>query len=201
MQLQRNIGCAEPSVAFATLQAALDSLAETIIPPDKTVTIHIYVGTFVPSAVPAELFSRHAAQINVIGEPRVDRTITAIDIALDAQARHRRMCDRPLGWAQAVYIANSVAGWAGGLLHYGHIGVPYYGLDLEATRGPITTADHLTGRCASALSDHSLNDVGNPEQSLLAQWNRQHREFDRSRAERIFGGRSGNVFVTNIAGL
>lgn len=136
-----------PDVAFATLQAALDSLSDTIIPPDKVVTIHIYSGTFTASAAIA-FNHANSSQIYVVGEARVDKTITAIDYINGTTKRVTVSPDATgLSVGQAVYIANSTAGWAGGCYITAISGnLVTCSILKRDSRPDFTTNDHATGR-------------------------------------------------------
>jgi hypothetical protein len=102
-------------VGFATIAAALTYIAPFIIPPDKTVTIHVYKGTFA-SAAAILVNHPNAQQITITGEPRVDKTITAIN-NLDATHKNVTVNNTTgLVVGQHVYIANTTGGWAGGCM-------------------------------------------------------------------------------------
>lgn len=150
-----------PDVAFATLQAALDYLAPFIIPPDKTVTIHIYKGTFT-SNVQITVNHPNARQIYITGEPRVDKSITAIN---NLDTTHKNVTVTPdatgLVVGQRCFIANSTGGWSGGCVITGISGSVVTVSTLKRdSRSTFTTADSGVGRRLSFFPTVMvLNDI------------------------------------------
>jgi hypothetical protein len=138
--------CPSPDVGFATIQAALDYLAPFIIPPDKTVTIHIDKGTFTSNA--QITFSHpNSQQIFIQGEPRVDKTITAINY-VDPTHKNVQVTDTSgLVVGQRMYIANSIAGWSGGCKITGIVGaVVTVSTEKRDSQPNFTTSDTGSGR-------------------------------------------------------
>jgi hypothetical protein len=68
-------GITDPTVLFPTIQAALDSLTNFIIPPNFFVTIHVYSGHFAQSA-PINITHPNASQIKIIGLDVVSKNVT-----------------------------------------------------------------------------------------------------------------------------
>jgi hypothetical protein len=65
----------KPEVAFATIQAALDSVADLLIPSNRFVTIHVYSGNFTVTS-PTVVDHPNASQIKIIGKDIIARSIT-----------------------------------------------------------------------------------------------------------------------------
>jgi hypothetical protein len=64
-----------PDVAFPTIQAALDSVADLLIPADKFVTVHVYSGNFTQTT-PTIVNHPNASQIKIVGKDLIARPIT-----------------------------------------------------------------------------------------------------------------------------
>jgi len=102
-----------PEVAFATLQAAFDYLAEIRIPFDKKVTIHIYRGVFTTTS---GIICSHpnSARIFVVGDNPIIKTVSAIT---HFDATHKKVTvnnTTDLAVDHHVTIVDSPAGFAGG---------------------------------------------------------------------------------------
>lgn len=86
-----------PTTSFPTIQEALDSLDQTIIPPDKTARIHVQGGSY-SIAAPIRVYHPQSNRIQIIGEAETTRTVTgggtvggasgsySVDIILDSAA-------------------------------------------------------------------------------------------------------------------
>jgi hypothetical protein len=68
-------GITDPAVLFPTIQDALDSVADLIIPADRTVTVHVYSGHFT-QAVPINVTHPNASQIKIVGLDVVALAVT-----------------------------------------------------------------------------------------------------------------------------
>jgi len=98
-------------VAFASIQDALDYLKNFSIPTNKTATINVYSGTF--NISPITFDHPDSLQIYLLGVPRVEKTVTAID---NVDATHKRVTVTDatgLTVGLRMYLANSAAGWSG----------------------------------------------------------------------------------------
>jgi hypothetical protein len=110
-------GINDPNILFPTIQAAHDSLLKFTIPPDKHATIHLAAGQFTgPGNAPCYLTHPNSSQITLIGQPRVDKTVTAGPNYLDASHKNVQIsgniADLVVGYP--VYLMNCDTGWAGG---------------------------------------------------------------------------------------
>jgi len=68
-------GITDPTKLFPTIQAALDSVADLLIPPDKFVTVHVYSGHFTQAA-PINVTHPNASQIKIVGLDVVALAVT-----------------------------------------------------------------------------------------------------------------------------
>jgi len=68
-------GITDPAVLFPTIQDALDSVADLIIPADRTVTVHVYSGHFT-QATPINVTHPNASQIKIVGLDVVALAVT-----------------------------------------------------------------------------------------------------------------------------
>ena len=64
-----------PEVAFPTIQEALDSVADLLIPSDKFVTIHVYSGNYTHTT-PTIVNHPNASQIKIVGKDLISRQIS-----------------------------------------------------------------------------------------------------------------------------
>lgn len=64
-----------PESAFPTIQAALDSVADLLIPTNRAVTVHVYSGNF-NVTTPTIVNHPNASQIKIIGKDIIARAIT-----------------------------------------------------------------------------------------------------------------------------
>ena len=101
-----------PEVGFATIQAAHDYLLQFTIPPDKFATIHVYTGGFTSNQTIT--FSHpNARQISLIGEPRVDYTLSAITYVSPTQKNATIPTPAGLAAGRRCYVYGT-AQWMGG---------------------------------------------------------------------------------------
>jgi hypothetical protein len=108
-----NPNAPSPDVAFPTIQAAHDYLLGFIIPPDKFATIHVYLGTF--NHTSGILFSHpNSRQISLIGEPRVEKTITSVTYVNTSNKDVVVNSSSGLITGQRVYVAVCAPAWSGG---------------------------------------------------------------------------------------
>jgi hypothetical protein len=68
-------GIPDPTKLFPTIQAALDSVADVVIPPDKFVTIHVWKGQLAHS-VAINVTHPNASQIKIIGQDVIAVAVT-----------------------------------------------------------------------------------------------------------------------------
>ena len=102
-----------PEVGFATIQAAHDYLLQFTIPPDKFATIHVYTGGFTSNQTIT--FSHpNAKQISLIGEPRVDYTLSGITYVSPTQKNATIPTPAGLTAGRRCYVYGSAAQWMGG---------------------------------------------------------------------------------------
>lgn len=105
------------ALLFPTIQDAHTYLLGFRIPADKTATIHLAAGLFQGTGnAPVVFYHPDTTQIRVIGQPRVDKTITAGPNYLDATHKNvtvsGSVADLYVG--QPVYLYNCDIGWNGG---------------------------------------------------------------------------------------
>jgi hypothetical protein len=138
--------CPTPEQGFPTIQAAHDYLKQFVIPTNLTATIHVYSGTFAHTAQ-INLDHPNAKQITLIGEPRVDKTVTVINY-VDATHKNVAVSNLTgLAVGQRVYLALCAAGWSGGA-KITALGGSVVTLSVEKrdTRPTYTTQDAAAGR-------------------------------------------------------
>lgn len=107
---------AHPEYGFATIMDAHNYLLQFTIPPDRTATINVYVGTFSHTGTASAIQFSHpnSRQIVLKGEPRVEKNITHIhyvnagnkDLTVDSSSG--------IITGQRVYVALAHAAWTGG---------------------------------------------------------------------------------------
>jgi hypothetical protein len=68
-------GITDPTKLFPTIQDALDSVADLVIPPDKFVTVHVYSGRFTQNTS-INVTHPNASQIKIIGLDVIARAVT-----------------------------------------------------------------------------------------------------------------------------
>jgi hypothetical protein len=132
-------------VAFPSIQDAHDYLLGFRIPADKFATIHVYKGTLVVHST--TLFSHpDSAQINVIGYPRLDKTVTSIvfQAGTPPAPNYKRLAIADIsGLAQYTYgyLTNCAGAWAGGCQIVGtpHANDVLASIEKRDTRGNYTT--------------------------------------------------------------
>jgi hypothetical protein len=142
-----NPNAPNPTVAFPTIQAAHDYLLQFTIPADKTATIHVYKGTFVSTG--AILINHpNALQINIVGDPRVDKVCTSIGY-INATAKRLIIADvTGLAAARIGYVAQAATPWTGGcqLIGTPHPSDVSASIEARDGRGNYTTTDTGPGR-------------------------------------------------------
>jgi hypothetical protein len=107
-----------PSALFATIQAAHDYLKQFRIPAGIFANIHVDAGV---NGVPIQTVTGNgilfdhpdSKQINLIGKPRIDRTITAVSYVNTTQ-KDVACANTGLSVGQPVYLYGVNAGWVGG---------------------------------------------------------------------------------------
>jgi hypothetical protein len=151
--------CPAPEVGFPTVQAAHDYLLQFTIPSNLTATIHVYSGTF---AGAVSFTHPNSRQINLLGEPRQDRVVNAINY-VDATHKNVQVTSTAgLSVGQRVYLAGAYAGWVGGAKITAIAGaVVTLSVIDRSGRPPYTTNDAIGNRRLSWFpSILSLNDPG-----------------------------------------
>jgi hypothetical protein len=68
-------GISDPNVLFPTIEAALASVADLVIPTNRKVTVHVWSGNFNQSA-PIVIDHPNAGQIQIIGHDLISRAVT-----------------------------------------------------------------------------------------------------------------------------
>jgi hypothetical protein len=68
-------GITDPATLFPTIQAALDSVADVIIPANRSVTVHVYSGHFAQTT-PVLITHPNGTQINIVGVDVVQLAVT-----------------------------------------------------------------------------------------------------------------------------
>jgi hypothetical protein len=106
-------GITDPNVLFPTIQAAHDYLLQFHIPPDKLATIHLWKGLFDGRVT---LGHPDSQQIFLVGQPRIDIPVTAINYVSPTQKNVACANAAATGLTNGVpcYLMNVDAGWAGG---------------------------------------------------------------------------------------
>jgi hypothetical protein len=113
--------CPDPSVGFPTVQAAVNYLLPWTIPSGRWARIHVYKGTWFHDGT--NVNHPNARQIQLLGWPRQDKTITAINY-LDATHKNITVSPDASGLTTVpnqpgnlVYIASTQCpSWTGGCI-------------------------------------------------------------------------------------
>src|SRR5262252_3166946 len=138
-----------PNTVFASIQAAHDYLLTFSIPADKTATIHVHeLNNAVMLGPPISITHPNSSQIYIVGQPRIDKSVTKIQWVSNTQKDVFCTDVTGLVAGQYVYIALS-AGYGGGCqiasvntvaksvrvnIWNANLGVPYSATDNNANR-------------------------------------------------------------------